>query len=43
MLPEEIVRYDPDQLAFWNVNTPEDLQRAEQLAAEENRSKPENP
>ena len=43
MLPEEIVRYDPRQLAFWNVNTPEELQRAEQLAADENISKPEKP
>lgn len=31
--PEETAAYDPDQLAFWNVNTPEELQRAEQLAA----------
>jgi molybdopterin-guanine dinucleotide biosynthesis protein A len=30
---EEVLRYDPDQLAFWNVNTPEDLLQAEQLAA----------
>lgn len=29
---EEIQRYDPQQLAFLNVNTPEDLRRAEQLA-----------
>lgn len=29
---EEIQRYDPQQLAFFNVNTPEDLRRAEQLA-----------
>jgi molybdenum cofactor guanylyltransferase len=32
LTPEEVQRYDPDQLAFWNVNTPEDLQQAEQLA-----------
>lgn len=42
MLPEEIARYDPHQLAFWNVNTPEELQRAELLAAEESRSNPRN-
>jgi molybdopterin-guanine dinucleotide biosynthesis protein A len=29
---EEILRYDPQQLAFLNVNTPEDLHQAEQLA-----------
>lgn len=29
---EEILRYDPQQLAFFNVNTPEDLHQAEQLA-----------
>jgi molybdopterin-guanine dinucleotide biosynthesis protein A len=30
--PEEVRRYDPLQLAFFNVNSPEDLQRAERLA-----------
>jgi molybdopterin-guanine dinucleotide biosynthesis protein A len=34
MLPEETLRYDPDQLAFWNVNTPEELKQAEHLAAQ---------
>jgi len=29
---EEIRRYDPSGLAFWNVNTPEEFSRAEQLA-----------
>ncbi|HEX7973111.1 MAG TPA: molybdenum cofactor guanylyltransferase [Anaerolineales bacterium] len=29
---EEILPYDPRQLAFWNVNTPEEFQQAEQLA-----------
>jgi molybdopterin-guanine dinucleotide biosynthesis protein A len=43
MSPEEIVRYDPHWLAFWNVNTPEELQRAEHLAAEEGKSNPRNP
>jgi molybdopterin-guanine dinucleotide biosynthesis protein A len=32
--PEEILEYDPRQLAFWNVNTPEEFRRAEQMAAE---------
>jgi molybdopterin-guanine dinucleotide biosynthesis protein A len=30
--PAEVKRYDPLQLAFFNVNSPEDLQRAERLA-----------
>ena len=30
--PSEIEQHDPEQLAFWNVNTPEDLQRAEEIA-----------
>jgi molybdopterin-guanine dinucleotide biosynthesis protein A len=30
--PEEIRRYDPDGLCFWNVNTPEELKKAQQLA-----------
>ncbi len=28
--PEEISQYDPTGLAFWNVNTPEELSRAEE-------------
>jgi len=32
LTPEEVLRYNPDRLAFWNVNTPEDLLQAEQLA-----------
>jgi molybdopterin-guanine dinucleotide biosynthesis protein A len=28
----EILRYDPAELAFWNVNTPEELFRAEERA-----------
>ncbi len=31
--PEEIVRFDPDGLSFFNVNTPEDWTRAQELAA----------
>jgi molybdopterin-guanine dinucleotide biosynthesis protein A len=40
MLPEETSRYDPDQLAFWNVNTPEELNKAEKLAAQGGESTP---
>jgi molybdenum cofactor guanylyltransferase len=29
---EELKRYDPDGLAFWNVNTPEEFAEAERLA-----------
>jgi molybdenum cofactor guanylyltransferase len=29
---EELKRFDPDGLAFWNVNTPEEFIKAEQLA-----------
>ncbi|HEX9028860.1 MAG TPA: molybdenum cofactor guanylyltransferase, partial [Anaerolineales bacterium] len=31
---EEVQTYDPRQLAFWNVNTPEEFRQAEQLALE---------
>ncbi len=30
--PAEVHPYDPQGLAFWNVNTPQDLAQAEQLA-----------
>jgi molybdopterin-guanine dinucleotide biosynthesis protein A len=30
--PEETVRYDPEGRAFWNANTPEELEEAEQVA-----------
>jgi molybdopterin-guanine dinucleotide biosynthesis protein A len=33
----EILKYDPQQLAFLNLNTPEELQQAEQLAREQPR------
>ncbi len=33
--PEEILEHDPHQLAFWNVNTPEEFRRAEQMVAED--------
>lgn len=32
---EELSRYDPDGLAFWNLNTPEEFAAAEQRAAAE--------
>ena len=32
LTPEEIKRYDPSGLAFWNVNTPEEFSKAEELA-----------
>jgi molybdopterin-guanine dinucleotide biosynthesis protein A len=32
LTPEELGRYDPDGLAFWNVNTPEEFADAEQRA-----------
>jgi molybdopterin-guanine dinucleotide biosynthesis protein A len=32
--PEETRPHDPDGLAFWNVNTPEELAEAEQMARE---------
>ena len=31
--PEELGRYDPQGLAFWNVNTPEEFSKAEQRAS----------
>lgn len=30
--PRVIRRYDPHQVAFWNVNTPDELHRSEELA-----------
>jgi molybdopterin-guanine dinucleotide biosynthesis protein A len=32
LTPEEIQRYDPSGLAFWNVNTPEEFAEAEKIA-----------
>ena len=32
MQPDEILQYDPDGVCFWNVNTPEEFNAAEQLA-----------
>lgn len=33
--PDEVMRIDPDQRAFWNLNTPEEFRRAEELAKKE--------
>ena len=33
LTPEELKRSDPSGLAFWNVNTPEDFAKAEELAS----------
>jgi molybdopterin-guanine dinucleotide biosynthesis protein A len=32
LTPEEIKQHDPSGLAFWNVNTPEEFSKAEELA-----------
>lgn len=32
LTPDEIQRYDPSGLAFWNVNTPEEFLKAEKIA-----------
>jgi molybdopterin-guanine dinucleotide biosynthesis protein A len=32
LMPDEIKHMDPTGLAFWNVNTPEEFSKAEQLA-----------
>jgi molybdopterin-guanine dinucleotide biosynthesis protein A len=32
LTPEDVRRYDPSGLAFWNVNTPEEFTEAEKLA-----------
>ena len=32
LTPEEVKRYDPSGLAFWNVNTPEEFDKAEKIA-----------
>lgn len=34
LTPQEVKRYDPTGLAFWNVNTPEEFARAEEFALE---------
>ena len=35
---DEIKRYDPSGLAFWNVNTPEEFTKAEEIAKSEHPS-----
>jgi molybdopterin-guanine dinucleotide biosynthesis protein A len=32
LTPDELKRFDPSGLAFWNVNTPEEFAKAEQIA-----------
>jgi molybdopterin-guanine dinucleotide biosynthesis protein A len=32
LTPQELKRYDPTGLAFWNVNTPEEFAEAETIA-----------
>ena len=32
LTPDELKQFDPDGLAFWNVNTPEEFSKAEKLA-----------
>jgi len=34
--PDEVKRYDPSGLAFWNLNTPEEFTQAEETAKREN-------
>lgn len=36
LTPEELKESDPSGLAFWNVNTPEEFAKAEQIALESN-------
>lgn len=40
LTPEEIRQYDPEEMAFWNVNTPEELEKAQQIALEKDGSTP---
>jgi molybdopterin-guanine dinucleotide biosynthesis protein A len=37
---EELSKYDPQLRSFWNVNTPEELETAIQIAAQENAENP---
>lgn len=32
VMPQETIRFDPQGLAFWNLNTPEEFRQAEELA-----------
>jgi len=40
--PEEVRRYDPEEMAFWNVNTPEELEKAERIASQQDGPAPIN-
>jgi molybdopterin-guanine dinucleotide biosynthesis protein A len=42
LTPDEIKKYDPSGLAFWNVNTPEEFSKAEQIALSAMQSKRAN-
>jgi molybdopterin-guanine dinucleotide biosynthesis protein A len=35
LTPDEVKHYDPSGLAFWNVNTPEEFSKAEEIAKSE--------
>ena len=37
LTPEEIQQFDPSGLAFWNVNTPEEFAKAEEIAENDSR------
>jgi GTP:adenosylcobinamide-phosphate guanylyltransferase len=37
--PEEIQGYDPQGLAFWNVNTPEEFAEAERISRSRSESR----
>jgi molybdopterin-guanine dinucleotide biosynthesis protein A len=37
LTPDEIRHYDPSGLAFWNVNTPEEFSKAEEIAQSNSR------
>lgn len=39
MPPQETVQHDPEGLAFWNVNTPEELRQAEEIAGQDHPGK----
>jgi molybdopterin-guanine dinucleotide biosynthesis protein A len=39
----EIERFDPEHLSFWNVNTPEELNRAQEFAARKNQGEKHDP
>jgi molybdopterin-guanine dinucleotide biosynthesis protein A len=40
--PEEVRRHDPEEMAFWNVNTPDELEKAERVASQQDGPAPIN-